>query len=61
MDNTEFELLINCIENLNNEIIQDDMLGKGFVIGHSYFSNMKSITKLELSNVVEFRNYPIVG
>lgn len=60
MDNTEFELLINCIENLNNEIIQDDMLGKGFVIGHSYFSNMKSITKLELSNVVEFEIIPLL-
>lgn len=60
MDNTEFELLINYIENLNNEIIQDDMLGKGFVIGHSYFSNMKSITKLELSNVVEFEIIPLL-
>lgn len=60
MDNTEFELLINCIENLNNEIIQDDMLGKGFGIGHSYFSNMKSITKLELSNVVEFEIIPLL-
>lgn len=60
MDNTEFELLINYIENLNNEIVQDDMLGKGFVIGHSYFSNMKSITKLELSNVVEFEIIPLL-
>lgn len=60
MDNTEFELLINCIENLNNEIIQDGMLGKGFMIGHSYFSNMKSITKLELSNIVEFEIIPLL-
>ncbi|MBF2756383.1 MULTISPECIES: AAA family ATPase [Staphylococcus] len=60
MNNIEFELLIQCIEDLNNEITQDDMLGKGFVIGHSYFSNMNSVTKLELSNIVEYEIIPLL-
>lgn len=60
MNNIEFELLIQCIEDLNNEITQDDMLGKGFVIGHSYFSNMNSVTKLEISNIVEYEIIPLL-
>lgn len=54
INNTELESVINCIEGLNKEIVQDDMLGNGFVIGHSYFSNIECIDKDELSNIVEF-------
>ncbi len=55
INNTKLESVINCIEGLNEEeIVQDDMLGNGFVIGHSYFSDIECIDKDELSNIVEF-------
>ncbi|MCM0450738.1 AAA family ATPase [Staphylococcus aureus] len=60
INNTELESVINCIEGLNKEIVQDDMLGNGFVIGHSYFSNIESIDKDELSNIVEFEIIPML-
>lgn len=60
INNTELESVINCIEGLNKEIAQDDMLGNGFVIGHSYFSNIECIDKDELSNIVEFEIIPML-
>ncbi|UFA56223.1 AAA family ATPase [Staphylococcus aureus] len=60
INNTELESVINCIEGLNKEIVQDDMLGKGFVIGHSYFSNIECIDKDELSNIIEFEIIPML-
>ncbi|HCW3604101.1 TPA: AAA family ATPase [Staphylococcus aureus] len=60
INNTELESVINCIEGLNKEIVQDDMLGNGFVIGHSYFSNIECIDKYELSNIVEFEIIPML-
>ncbi|HEE8634176.1 TPA: AAA family ATPase [Staphylococcus aureus] len=60
INNTELESVINCIEGLNKEIVQDDMLGNGFVIGHSYFSNIECIDKDELSNIVEFEIIPML-
>ncbi|SRF55918.1 AAA family ATPase [Staphylococcus aureus] len=60
INNTELESVINCIEGLNKEIFQDDMLGNGFVIGHSYFSNIECIDKDELSNIIEFEIIPML-
>lgn len=60
INNTELESVINCIEGLNKEIVQDDMLGNGFVIGHSYFSNIECIDKDELSNIIEFEIIPML-
>lgn len=60
INNNELESVINCIEGLNKEIVQDDMLGNGFVIGHSYFSNIECIDKDELSNIVEFEIIPML-
>ncbi|HCY5971043.1 TPA: AAA family ATPase [Staphylococcus aureus] len=60
INNTELESVINCIEGLNKEIVQDDMLGNGFVIGHGYFSNIECIDKDELSNIIEFEIIPML-
>lgn len=60
INNTELESVINCIEGLNKEIVQDDMLGNGFVIDHSYFSNIECIDKDELSNIIEFEIIPML-
>ena len=36
------------------------MLGEGFVIDHSYFSNIVNITESELSNIIEFEIIPLL-
>ena len=58
--NPQFEALIDAIEALNVDIREDDMLGEGFVIGHSYFSNIVKVTESELSNIIEFEIIPLL-
>ena len=58
--NPQFDALIDTIQALNVDIREDDMLGEGFVIGHSYFSNIVNITESELSNIIEFEIIPLL-
>lgn len=44
LNNEEFNEVIGTIKQLNAEIEQDDSLGAGFCIGHSYFSNITKET-----------------
>lgn len=44
LNNEEFNDVIGTIKQLNAEIEQDDSLGAGFCIGHSYFSNITKET-----------------
>lgn len=37
------------------------MLGKSFVIGHSYFSNFENVTITELSDIIEFEILPLLN
>ena len=60
LENPQFDALIDAIEALNVEIREDDMLGEGFVIGHSYFSNMFDVSESELSNIIEFEIIPLL-
>lgn len=60
LKNPQFEALIDAIEALNVDIREDDMLGEGFVIGHSYFSNIVKVTESELSNIIEFEIIPLL-
>ena len=41
--------------------MNDDSLGAGFIIGHSYFSNLSYVTELILSNIVEFEIIPLIN
>lgn len=61
LGNEKFDSLIQCIQNLNAEIIVDDALGEGFVIGHSYFCNLSIITEDVLSNIIEFEILPLIN
>ncbi len=56
----KFDKLIDCVENLNNAIINDDSLGEGFCIGHSYFCNLKQVTDRALHSIVEFELIPLL-
>lgn len=40
LKNEKFDKLIACVESLNNVISNDESLGDGFCIGHSYFCNL---------------------
>lgn len=53
--------LIQQIIELNNEIINDDSLGSGFCIGHSYFCNLKEASKDCLRIIVEHDILPTLA
>ena len=45
----------------NDDITDDESLGKGFVIGHSYFTNLrKDNIEYQLSNIIEFEIIPLL-
>lgn len=62
LDNSKFDKLIKCTEELNREISLDETLGEGFCIGHSYFCDMKSeeLTDQRLMGIVEFELIPLL-
>lgn len=61
LNNTTFDQLIECIKDLNKEISNDDSLGSGFCIGHSYFCNIKTCTNDELLDIVDFDILPVLN
>lgn len=56
-----FNRLIDCIGDLNGAITEDDSLGKGFCIGHSFFCNLEKVGERELSRIVEFELGPLLA
>ncbi len=59
-DNKKFDSLVNEIKKLNQVINEDESLGKGFMIGHSYFCTSEPITDSFLYNVVENELIPLL-
>ncbi|CAM3122021.1 AAA family ATPase [Staphylococcus argensis] len=60
LQSPKFDSLIQRVEDLNNDIRNDEMLGEDFIIGHSYFSNLTQVTDTILSNIVEFEIIPLL-
>lgn len=62
LDNEKFDKLINCVESLNREISDDESLGEGFCIGHSYFCNLQpdTIDDSWLYGIVEYELIPLL-
>lgn len=59
--NGKLEKVIEVIERLNREISEDDSLGRGFCIGHSYFCSGGQTADDEwLRSVVEFEIVPLL-
>ena len=60
--NDKFDNVVNAIVSLNQDITNDDSLGSGFCIGHSYFcsSKPKDINNLWLENIVEYDLKPML-
>lgn len=62
LKNEKFDKLIACVESLNNVIANDETLGDGFCIGHSYFCNLlpDTIDDQVLSGIVEYELIPLL-
>ena len=59
-NNEKLNRLISVVESLNNVISDDDSLGEGFRIGHSYFCTDDEITDKWLNSVVEYELIPLL-
>lgn len=62
LENEKFDKLIAYVESLNNVISNDESLGDGFCIGHSYFCNLlpDTINDQVLSGIVEYELIPLL-
>ena len=60
LNNKQFNDLIACVKELNSAIKDDDNLGSGFCIGHSYFCNLKEITVETLSDIIDTELIPLL-
>ena len=62
LDNPRFEALVHEVESLNRAIADDESLGEGFCIGHSYFCNMEadSCTDAALASIVDYELIPML-
>ena len=61
INNNHFNSLINVVKQLNENIKNDPTLGKGFMIGHSYLSNLDyNVSDEQLYNIVEYKLIPLI-
>lgn len=60
LENDKFNKLIDCVISLNQKIADDESLGKGFCIGHSYFCDIEEIKENTLTDIVEFEIIPLL-
>ena len=60
LENDKFNKVIDCVISLNQKIADDDSLGEGFCIGHSYFCDIEEIKENTLTDIVEFEIIPLL-
>lgn len=61
LSSSEFNKLIECVKQLNQAIEEDDTLGEGFCIGHSYFCQLEeNFEERDLSDIVEYELIPLI-
>ena len=58
--NQKFNRIAKKIIQLNEEIAKDDMLGPGFMIGHSYFCLGKNVTDADLEHIIVYEIMPLL-
>lgn len=59
LGNEKFDKLIARIEDLNARIAEDETLGPGYCIGHSFFCNL-TVDEIEQGKLLQIVNYEIV-
>ncbi|MBQ8161583.1 MAG: AAA family ATPase [Clostridia bacterium] len=60
LDSRKFDRLINCVKELNEYIKDDESLGEGFCIGHSYFCNLEEADDAGLKSIVDYELAPLL-
>ena len=61
LENAKFDKLINVMNELNSDIKDDECLGEGFRIGHSYLCNLKTDDiDDKLNYIVEYELIPLL-
>ena len=55
-----FDRVVSTIVSLNQAIQNDEALGEGFRIGHSYFCNLDSADKATIGAIVEYEIIPLL-
>jgi len=60
LGNKKFNKLIAAVTAMNKEISEDDTLGEGFRIGHSYFCELKNVSEDVLREIVEYELIPLL-
>lgn len=61
LNNPEFNQLIEEIEQLNKKISKDTNLGEGFMIGHSYFTGLKTENlDTQLKDIIKYEITPLL-
>lgn len=58
--NPALNRLVTLVEQLNRQITEDEGLGRGFVIGHSYLYTSKQVDTTWLETVVEYELIPLL-
>jgi len=61
LHNEVFDMLIEKVLELNQEITKDRSLGKGFCIGHSYFCGSNACTTEWMMEIVDFDIIPLLS
>lgn len=59
-NNIKFNKVARKIMELNKAICEDEMLGPGFQIGHSYFCLGRKITTEDLKRIIDFEIIPLL-
>ncbi len=60
LGNQKFDHLVAAIELLNEDIRNDEALGRGFCIGHSYLCDIEGDVDAALKQVVDFELLPLL-
>ena len=60
VNNPKFDRLVAAVEQLNEAIANDDSLGDGFCIGHSYFCTKSTINDEWMKSVVSYELIPLL-
>ena len=59
-EHTKLSRVIQVIMQINEAITQDESLGRGFRIGHSYFSDLNNGSDEELYEIIECEIVPLL-
>lgn len=60
LNNAKFNRLLSEVDRLNGIIADDESLGEGFCIGHSYFCQYKEMNDAILKNIVTYELIPLI-